>query len=159
LVSRGVFYGVVVVMVGLLVISSSLALVYYGQYNQAELQNRSYVQQLQRLGVRYTSDVLFDFGNGTRVWHNGTLFQPGLNMYTATQILTGGRINDTYYSKYSEHFITAMYNVGDAGNDYWGLWVYNASTWQMPQVGADLIQVTNGSVFAWAYGTNSGSKP
>lgn len=159
MVSKSAFYGVVVVLVVLLVISSSLALVYYSQYNQAESQNRSYVQQLQRFGVRYTSDVLFDFGNGTRVWHNGTLFQPGVNMYAATQILTDGRINDTYYPKYSEHFITAMYNVGNAGSDYWGLWVYNFSTWVEPVVGADQIQVTNNSVFAWSYGLNTGHKP
>jgi type II secretory pathway pseudopilin PulG len=157
--SRGVFYGVVVVMVVLLIITSSLAVVYYTQYSQAESQNRSYAQQLQRLGVMYSSDIMFDFGNGTRIWHNDTLFQPGTNMYAATQILTGGRINDTYYPKYSEHLITALYNVGSSGNDYWGLWAYNDSAWQMPTVGADLILVANNSVFAWAYGTNSGSRP
>jgi len=157
--SRGVFYGILTVLVALLIITSSLAAIYYGQYSQAESQNSSYVQQLQRLGVRYSSDVLFDFGNGTRAWHNDTMFQPGLNLYTATQIVTDGQINDTYYPKFSEHFITAMYNVGNTGNDYWGLWVYNASTWQMPQVGADLIQVSNNSVFAWAYGTNAGTRP
>jgi hypothetical protein len=158
-VARGVFYGVVLVLVVFLIVSSSLAVVFYGQYNQAESQNRSYVQQLQRLGVRYSSHVLFDFGNGTRLWQNDTLFQPGLNMYAATQILTNGRINDTDYPKYSEHFITAMYDVANAGNNYWGLWAYNASSWQLVSVGADLVQVTNNSVFAWAYGTNLGSKP
>jgi hypothetical protein len=160
LVTRGTFYGVVVVMVVLLVISSSLAVAYYSQYNQAESQNSSYAQQLQRLGVRYESDILFDFGNGTRVWHNSTQFQPGTNMYVATEmLLTDAQINATYYPKYSEHEITAMYNVADAGNNYWGLWEYNDSAWQTTPVGADLVQVTNGSVFAWAYGTNSGFQP
>jgi hypothetical protein len=153
-VSRGTFYGVVVVLVVLLVISSSLALVYYTQYGQVEAQNRSYVQQLQRLGVRYSSDILIDFGNGTRTWHNDTLFQPGLNLYVATQIVTGGNINSTYYPKYSEHLITAMYDVANSGNDYWGLWNYNSTSWQSAQVGADQIQVANNSVFAWTYGAN-----
>ena len=159
MVSRGAFYGAVVVLVVLLVISSSLALLYYTQYNQAESQNQSYVQQLQRLGVRYSSDFLFDFGNGTREWQNGTLFQPGTNVYAATQLLTNGRINDTYYASLKEHFITAMYNIPSAGNNYWGLWAANASGWYMPSVGADDIQVTNNSVFAWAYGANNGTSP
>jgi hypothetical protein len=154
MVSRGTFYGVVVVLAVLLVISSSLALVYYTQYGQAEGQNRSYVQQLQRLGVRYTSHILIDFGNGTRTWDNGTLFQPGLNLYIATQIVTDGNLNATYYPKYSEHLITAIYDVANAGTNYWGLWTHNATSWQAAQVGADLIPVTNDSVFAWTYGTN-----
>jgi len=159
MVTRGAFYGIMVVLVALLLLSSFTAAYYYTQYGQAESQNRSYVQQLQRLGVKYNSDILFDFGNGTRAWHNDTLFQPGTNMYVATQIMTGGRINDTYYPKYSEHFITAMYNVGDTGNDYWGLWIFNASVWQMSSAGADEVQVTNNSVFAWSYGLNNGTQP
>ena len=155
MVARGVSYGVVAILVALLVISSSLAVLYYGQYNQVESQNRTYEQQLHRLGVRYSADILFDFGNGTRTWHNDTLFQPGVNFYVATQMVTDGQVNATYYPKYLEHFVTGMYQIGNTGNDYWGLWVYNESSWQAPQVGADLIQVTNNSVFAWTYGTNA----
>lgn len=44
--ARGAFYGVVVLLAGLMVVSTTVAAVYYGQYQQASAQNRRYVGEL-----------------------------------------------------------------------------------------------------------------
>ena len=151
---RRTLLGIAVILLAVVLLVSGLAAYYYSQYNKAESQNRTYVLQLQALDVKYVSHILLDFGNGTRTWYNDTT-QPGLNLYVATQVITGGHVNATYYPEYSSHLVTAIYNVANAGNDYWGVWTYNStSSWQMAQVGADQLQVYNGSVYAWTYGSN-----
>ena len=143
-------------LVALVIVSGFAAVYYYSRYNQAESQNETYLQQLKALDVSYDSHILIDFGNGTNVWYNDTHFQPGLNLYVATQVITGGQVNATYYPSYSEHFVTAIYNVANSGNNYWGIWTYNSTaSWQMANVGADDLQIYNGSVYAWFYGPNT----
>ena len=153
---RRTLQGFIVVLLAAVIIVSAVAVYYYSQYSQAESQDQTYAQQLRQAGVTYSSHFLIGFGNGTSLWFNDTRFQPGLNVYVATQIITNGHINSTYYPEYSSHLVTAIYDLANQGNDYWGLWSYNAtSSWQMAQVGADLLPLYNGSVFAWTYGANS----
>jgi len=154
--NRRTLQGVIVILVAITLGVSGVAAYYYSQYSQAESENKTYVQQLRQFNVKYSSHILVDFGNGTRTWYNDSKFQPGLNLYVATQIITDGHVNATYYPEYSSHLITALYDVANNGNDYWGLWTYNStSSWQMAQMGADKLLVNNGSVYAWAYGSNA----
>lgn len=53
--SRGVFYGVVVVLVALLLVSATVAVIYYGQYQQASSQNQQYVGELNTALSSYRS--------------------------------------------------------------------------------------------------------
>lgn len=100
----------------------------------------------------YTADVLIDFGNGTRVWHNGTEVQPGWNFFTETVVLTGGALQAQWYPEYHEHLVSGVYGVQDSGTMSWFLWTYNSTaSWQLAQVGADQLPVYNASTFAWTY--------
>ena len=100
----------------------------------------------------YTADILFDFGNGTRVWYNDTRVQPGWNMYTETVVLSHGDLQAQWYPVYQEHLLSAIDGVSDSQAMGWFLWTYNATaSWQLPLVGADDIPVYNGSVIAWTY--------
>jgi hypothetical protein len=54
-VARGVFYGTVILLVALLVISASVALVYYGQYQSEVSQNRERVVELDTALSSYRS--------------------------------------------------------------------------------------------------------
>jgi hypothetical protein len=145
-------YVAVAVLVALLVIVSTIAGLYYYQYSQAQAQNSTYVSELNRLNVKYLSDVLIDYGNGTRHWFNVTNVQPGTNFYVETQVITGGQINATYYPQYQSHFVTALNNVGNTNSLYWLLWTYNKTAlWQQASAGPDLLPVFNGSIFAWSY--------
>ena|SRR5579872_4947365 len=140
------------VLVALLVIVSTVAGLYYTEYSQAKGQNSTYVSELERLNVKYLSSVFIDYGNGSKAWHNSSNVQPGTNLYVETQIITGGRLNATYYAQYQSHSVTAIGNVGNTNSLYWLLWTYNkTASWQQAQVGPDLLTVTNGSIFAWSY--------
>jgi hypothetical protein len=145
-------YGLIAVLVAIIVIVSSLAGLYYYQYGQVVSENSTYVQELNQLNVKYLSNVLIDYGNGTRRWYNTTNVQPGTNLYVETQIIAGGNVNATYYPQYQSHFVTAIFNVGNTKTMYWLLWTYNKTeSWQQASVGPDQLQVTNDSIFAWGF--------
>jgi hypothetical protein len=100
----------------------------------------------------YAADILIDFGNGTKDWHNNTQVQPGWNMYTETVVLSNGDLQAVWYPQYGEHLVNAIDGVSNSQTMDWFLWTYNGtSSWQFAQVGADDLPVYNGSVFAWTY--------
>jgi len=100
----------------------------------------------------YAADVLIDFGNGTRLWYNGTQVQPGWNTYVETVVLTRGDLQAQWYPDYQEHLISGIDGVSDSQTMGWFLWTYNeTASWQTSPVGADLLPVYNGSVLAWTY--------
>jgi hypothetical protein len=148
------FYVVITVLVALLIIVASIAGLYYYQYSQAEAQNSTYVSQLNRLNVRYHSNIFIDYGNGTSHWYNVTNVPPGTNLYGETENITGGQVSATYYPEFQSHLVTGINDVNnnDTKSLYWLLWTYNGTAlWQMAATGPDVIPVNNGSIFAWSY--------
>jgi hypothetical protein len=100
----------------------------------------------------YAADVLIDFGNGTRLWYNGTQVQPGWDAYVETVVLSHGDLQAQWYPDYQEHLVTGIDGVSNSQTMDWFLWTYNTTTsWQTSTVGADLLPVYNGSVIAWTY--------
>jgi hypothetical protein len=100
----------------------------------------------------YSADVLFMFGNGTRVWHNDTQLQPGWNAYTETVVLTHGDLQAQWYPQYQEHLVTGLYGIPGSETMSWFLWTYNrTASWQPASVGADEVRVYNGSILAWTF--------
>jgi hypothetical protein len=101
----------------------------------------------------YSAGVVIDFENGTKTWYNNTSVQPGWNLYVLTVVLTSGRVDSQWYPQYGEHFVTGVEGVTNnpALNRAWFFWDLNASKWQNPPVGADDLNVYNGSYFAWTY--------
>jgi hypothetical protein len=103
--------------------------------------------------------VFVDFGNGTRRWYNDTTIQPGWNGYIATLVLFRGDVQAIWYppgyflpGEPGEHFVTGIGGISNTQTEFWALWTYNdTSFWQVSQVGADLIPMLNGTVFAWTY--------
>jgi hypothetical protein len=151
-VQNKTLYGIIAILIAIVVIVSSVAVLYYYQYNQAESSNQTYVQQLRKLNVKYLSDILIDYGNGTRAWYNDTKVEPGWNLYVTMQLITNGKMNATYYPVYSSHFVTSIFNVANTKTEYWLIWTSNAtSSWQMAQVGPDQLLMYNGSEYAWTY--------
>lgn len=69
--SKGVFYGVVAVFLALLIISSSLAIYYYGQYQQTGSRNQKYADELTTALASYRS--LSGSFNASLLGYNRTL--------------------------------------------------------------------------------------
>lgn len=211
--SRGILYGVVAVFLALLIVTSSLALYYYGQNQQTASQNQTYVselstalasyrslsgsynaslndynrtlallaiavanlntstpayrnasialsslwnsyQQLAASGGRkplvYQVNMLVDFGNGTRSWFNDSAAQPGWNGYVTSLVLLGGRVQAAWYPQYGEHLVVGVDGAQQSGSKYWGIWQFSESGWTYLNTGADLLEIHNGTTFAWA---------
>jgi len=155
--TREVLYGVIVVLLAALVASSSLAAYYYAQYNQesnvAARDLATARNLMSRYGGAMTSNLLIDFGNGTRHWYNGTRVEPGWNLYTETLAATDGNVNATCCA-YGSHFVTGIGGVQGTpeGTKSWSVWTFNrTSSWQEANVGVDEIGVSNNSVYAWTF--------
>ena len=146
-----------VILLAALVASSSLGAFYYLRYNQEAVivgHDSAEVQSLaSRYGVVQTTNLMIDFGNGTRHWFNGTRVQPGWNMYTVTLAVTNGRVNATCCA-YGSHFVTGIEGVQSStgSTKSWTIWTYNStSSWHEADVGVDQLPASNDSVYAWSF--------
>jgi hypothetical protein len=218
--SKGAFYGVVVLFLALLIISSSMALYYYGEGLQTSSQNQKYVEELDtalasyrslsakynaslsdynatlsllagavanlnttapayrnaslelsslwnayqqlasfsgRRVLAYEVNMLLDFGNGTSRWYNDSAAQPGWNGYVTTLVLLKGNVQAVWYPAGSfgpgtegEHFVTGLDGVSQTSSAYWGIWQFSGGNWSYLETGADLMEIHNGTTFAWA---------
>ncbi len=159
-VQNKTLYGVIAFLVAIVVIVSGLTVVYYSQYHQAESQDSTYVSELNRLNMKYISDVYIDYGNGTQTWYNNTSVEPGWNLYTVTLLVTNGNVNATC-CEYGSHFVEGIGGIQNSNTRDWFLWTYNStSLWQTANFGPDEITVQNNTVFAWTYcGFNSNYIP
>ncbi len=123
-------------------------------YQQASKELNSLWQTYLGLKPASTSllqnDVLVNFGNGTRVWHNNTSAQPGWNFYVETVVLENGNVVAKWYPQFGSHLVSAIGGVPSTQTKFWFVWTFtNAASWQQAPVGADQLLVTNGSTFAW----------
>lgn len=143
---------VIVILVAALLVTATFAAYYLVQYQQAENNANAYESELKTAQPTQETNFLLDFGNGSSFWANTTV-PTGTNGYIATVIITHGVVNATWYAApYNEHFVNGIDNVQNSATQSWFLWTYNSTArWQVAQVGADDLTVTNGSIFAWTY--------
>ncbi len=106
--------------------------------------------------------MLIDFGNGTRLWFNGTRVPITDNFYNVTyEDVKGGLSSTPYGYPLDAHFVYKIIgygcNSGDLGcKGYWSLWVWNGTVgcWAYSTVGVDLLKVSEVAMMAW-YFTNT----
>jgi len=160
---KSTFYGVIVLLLAALAISSSVCMYYYTDYMHELSLNNSNTSEVNYLLSKYNatidSRILLDFGNGTSHWYNNTQIQPSWNLYLGTLVITSGNVNATWYGPpLSEHYVTGIDGVQDTNSEFWFFWIYNgtSSSWEIPQLGADRYMMYNGSIYAWTFcGMNS----
>jgi hypothetical protein len=204
--------GVIALLVALLLVTSSLAVSYYGRYQEQTSEANSYVKELQAalaeynqlsasygsslegfnrtislltnalsnlntsapaylegsqaLGTlwnqylalaskggtgpaKYSASMFLEFGNGTKRSFTDEMMQPGWNAYTATLIILNGSVQATWYPVFQEHYVTAIEGVSGGRTTAWFVWSLNGTNWVEAPIGADAIQVHNGTTFAW----------
>lgn len=117
----------------------------------------SRVARLELLLSRYTvrSNLLVNFGNGTRVWFNGTRVPNGSTLLNLTIEVLGSTQVENVQSQYGS-FVKSIAGVGGKitkSNHGWLWWRWNADQkeWQSGQVGADAYTVSDGESVAWYY--------
>jgi hypothetical protein len=111
--------------------------------------------------VKYVSDILIDYENGSKTWSNNTRIQPGWNLYTITLLVTNGNVNATC-CEFGSHFVVGINGVENTKTTYWWLWTYNSTAlWQTALLGPDEITVqANNTIFGWTFcGSNAQGNP
>jgi hypothetical protein len=133
-------------------------------YSNASLELSSLWNSYQQLAsfsgrkvLAYDVNLLMDFGNGTLRWYNDSAAQPGWNGYVTTLVLLNGNVQAVWYPAGSfgpgtqgEHFVTGLDGVSQTSSVYWGIWQFSGGSWSYLETGADLIEIHNGTTFAWA---------
>ena len=110
-----------------------------------------------------TVNIGINYGNGTIVWHNGTVVPSGEFLLNATM-----RVATVEFTNYPGFpgpglpgaFVTSINGVSQnpAANMYWICWVYRSETgqYEMAQVGAGSYALTSDQTIQWYY-QNAGS--
>jgi hypothetical protein len=144
-------YGIIALLVAIVLVLSTVAVYYSYEYNQELSVNQTYAAQLKELNVKYISDILIDYGNGTFSWYNNTKVQPGWNLYTGTLVATNGNVNSTC-CEFGSHLVFGLNGVQSTSTIYWWIWTYNStSSWEVAPTGADELLMYNGSVYGWTF--------
>lgn len=78
--------------------------------------------------VTIKASIAIDYGNGTTVWHNDTVFPVGINLFNATLKIA----NLTYYTSY-DVFVTGINGVmqNATSGQFWVYEVWNNGTWEI----------------------------
>jgi hypothetical protein len=99
----------------------------------------------------YSVDMLVNYGNGSRIWYNGTAVQPGWNLYTTMLVTLHNRVQATWYSTLGggEDFVNSINGVPYSTTTSWFLWTRSGGSWQVASTGVNLIPAYNGTTFAW----------
>lgn len=89
-----------------------------------------------------------DYGNGTRVWYNGTLAR---TIYDAMR-KAGWNIKSTDYGPMGI-YINAINGVEESPSDYryWGWWSWTAYGWSHGGTACNKYVVSSGEIILWHY--------
>lgn len=126
-------------------IASSVAGYYYMMYSQLEESYKKVVSRVE--GTLITVNLGIDYGNGTRVWFNGTDILIGMTLFDVTKKLT----NLSYSVTAQGVFVNSINGVENAYPYYWMWWSWNGSEWSLGEVGADSYTLKDGDILLWYY--------
>jgi hypothetical protein len=112
------------------------------------LRNKTATLSTQLDEVSITVDLLVDFGNGTKVWHNDTRVPIGYTLLN----LTYSKLRPVEYTVYPFGvFVNKIMGVPNQGTWYWLWWEYGQKGWKMGETGADVVKLKDGGIYAWIY--------
>ena len=93
--TQGLWFAVSLFLIGTTIIASSFSVYYYLLYSDAKEQ---YEQTLSSLrSSTYEVNIMVEFANGTRIWHNNTVIPIGWSLFNATLKITNGNLKYIYY--------------------------------------------------------------
>ena len=147
---------VTLVFVALSVVLGLTSLLLYSNLVAVEERYDDTIESLDK--ISFSVDILFNYGNGTLVWHNGTRLPMGVNFYNVTVLVSDGRLDATYYPEYQSHFILSINGVG-VGDDpdklYWAwiAWFFDQELgeWMHYDVSVDMVYPKEGDTLAWYF--------
>ena len=149
MVGKNVWMWTTLVLVCALIMVSYTTIYYYNEYQKYQSLYGDTLEELKRFRNYIFVNILIDYGNGTKEWHNETLVPLGATLFDATRI-----ISEPNYTKYSFGvFITSINGVGGDPNHYWLWFIWNSTSksWEPGPVGCDSHILSEGETLSWVY--------
>ncbi len=107
-------------------------------------------------------NTIFNYGNGTIRWSNGTKVPKTWNFYNLTLLLTDGNVHSAVFTfaGMTEHQILGLNNVEQNSTYYWSLWKFcpGHNAWTLTPVGADAVALSSNGIYGWYYQEQDGTQ-
>lgn len=125
------------------IVSTLLAVYYFVQTRHYEDLLRSYERVTMRV------DLCINYGNGTKVWHNGTLVPLGCSLLNATVMVADV---EYVFGEYGA-FVNSINGVVTNATHCWFWWSWDVARreWALGPVASDAYVLESGEVVQWYY--------
>lgn len=124
---------------------------YYLQYRQLE----DTLKTMQSLVLKV--NVLMNYGNGTKEWHNNTLVPAGSTVFNATVAIA-----EVDYSLWNEYVLIDAINGLKGTKDLgwiWWIWDPSTSEWKQVLEAANKHVLVEGDTIGWNYQSWASTEP
>lgn len=124
---------------------------YYLQYRQLE----DILKTMQSLVLKV--NVLMNYGNGTKEWHNNTLVAAGSTVFNATVAIA-----EVDYSLWNEYMLIDAINGLQGTKDIgwiWWIWDPPTSEWKQVLEAANKHVLVEGDTIGWNYQSWASTEP
>jgi hypothetical protein len=127
---------------------------YYGENQRYQQLYQKTLGDLKAVSIQV--NILINYGNGTKEWHNNTRVPIGYSVFNVTRMIA--EVN--YKLEEWGVFVTAINGVGGTGS-YWNWWYWNAtsSMWQYGPIGCGAFILHEGDLVGWIYTSDSSRSP
>jgi len=132
-----------------LILAMSFGAYYYTEYIKYQQLYSKTLRELQKYDRYVFVNILIDYGNSTKEWHNNTLIVRGADLLNATRIVSEVNYTRGTYGA----FVTHINFVGGDPNTYWLWYSWNStsSNWDFGPVACDAHILSEGEIVAWIY--------
>jgi hypothetical protein len=132
--------------------STTAGTYYYTEYTKYQRISQGLRQKLGEISI--SVNIAIDYGNGTRIWFNGTVLPVGATVFNAT--IDVAKVMDT-------SFIVAINGVSQNENEnmYWMWWVWDGTQhkWLLGPVANNEYTLSDGQTVIWYYEKTSAWPP
>ncbi|MEM2889180.1 MAG: hypothetical protein QXR42_06855 [Candidatus Bathyarchaeia archaeon] len=149
MVKKNIFIWTSLGLLCVLIVSTYLCAHYYMEFVKYQQLYNETLKELQKFDKYIFVNLLIDYGNGTKEWHNNTLIVRGADLLNATRIVA----NVDYITGEYGAFVTSINHVGGDPNTYWIWYTWNSTSlnWDFGLVASDAYILKEGESVAWIY--------
>lgn len=131
-----------------LAVSAGLTSYFYQRSVFLDSEYQALREQLQQ--VSNEVDLLIDYGNGTRSWHNRTRIPVGATLFNATLQIVGGGLDYSIHPQFGV-FVNGINGLKGDPSRFWSIWKWDrdSSRWMLSEVGASELRLHVDDAAAW----------
>lgn len=131
-----------------LTVSAGLTSYFYQRNVFLDSEYQTLREQLQQ--VSNEVDLLIDYGNGTRSWHNGTRIPVGATLFNATLQIVAGGLDYSIHPQFGV-FVNGINGLKGDPSRFWSIWKWDrgSNRWMLSEVGASELRLHDDDAIAW----------